>query len=138
MQNTNHNGKGGPGLPKLLSVCRWGRRFYAEAADVSQDSQQTLTLQNLELQRALMAEELQKALEPGNWSLPPFIAMVRAIRKDDQAILKLCQSADQETIQAYHSEIARTPPSDRRVMLERHLDKLMEGQARIAALFKAS
>jgi hypothetical protein len=138
MKHIDYKGIGGTGLPMLLSVCRWGRRFYAEAAEVSQDSQQTLTLQNLELQRTLMVEELLKALEPGDWAAPPFIPMLRAQRENDQAILKLCADTELETIEAYQREIAIVPPSAWKALLEAHLAKLVEGQARLMALLKAA
>ena len=138
MKHINYKGIGGTGLPMLLSVCRWGRRFYAEAAEVSQDSQQTLTLHSLELQRTLMVDELLKALEPAEWAAPPFISTLRASRENDQAILKLCADTEQEAIEAYQSEIATVPPSAWRAMLEAHLAKLVEGQARLMALFKVA
>ena len=127
-----------PGLPQLLSVCRWGRRFYAEAAEVSMGSRQSLVLQNLELQRSVLAQELQQWVEPTPWLGSALIPLVRTARNDDQGILVMCERMDRDTIAAYELERARVPVGRLRALLDRHLSQITQGQARHAALRTAS
>ena len=123
-------------VPELVSVCSWGCRFYREAAEVSQDSQLSLTLKNLESQRAVLAQELQHSPGAPTWAVPPLIPLVRTAR-DDQLILSLCERLDQETIAAYEAERAKTPAGPWLSLLDRHLAKISEGRARHAALLKS-
>ena len=127
-----------PDFRKLLSLCKSGRRFYAEAAEGSLDSRQSLALQKVELQRAVLALELQRWGEGAGWSLDPLIPLVRSARYEDQRILRLCERMDQETILAYEVARARSAPGLWRALLERHLTTVLEGRAHHAALLKMS
>lgn len=117
-----------PGLAQLLSICRWGHRFYTEAAEASRRRKQTVTLLKLELQRADLAAELQSWVDhPG--PADSFLPLVRAAGQDDERILELCDRLDEMTIQAYERQLNVAPQGRLRSVLQRHLEKLVSGVA---------
>lgn len=127
-----------PGAPRLLEICRWGRSFYGEAAQVSLDSKLSNTLHNLELQRAILGQELLRWEQTSQVPHSPLITLVRSSPNDDLEILNLCERMDQETITAYQVERAKAPPGQWRSLLDRHLGLIQEGRARHAALLKTA
>ncbi|MBI3929198.1 MAG: hypothetical protein HY319_26875 [Armatimonadetes bacterium] len=120
----------GPG--PLAAICRGARRFYREAAEVSRSHRQIVTLQNLELQRAAQAQELEKCVDsPGP---PNLLPLVLSVQDDDARVLELCEALDRETILAYRREIARSPAREYRGLLERHLEQILVGRERCDSL----
>lgn len=121
-------------LSNLHAICCWGTQFYSEAADVSRRKVQSETLQSLELQRAILAEELKAWVEPALWEEATLIPLVRDARYDDQRILELCDQLDQVTIAAYEEQLQGVRGELMHSLLRRHLDLVSEGQRKRASL----
>lgn len=115
---------GARGIEQLLAACRWGHRFYSEAAELSKSKRLTMALQKLELHRAALASELQGWTEPTSWSGATLIPLIRAARHDDARILELCDRMDQFTIAAYEVELRNDHQNRVQAMLVRHLEEL--------------